>query len=136
MACSDMLGTSSYSPAIRTDIKNSICTTPINTTTVFLETLQAQNKGAMGLLAAGIIITIILLILIPVIVCCCFYKKTEDRDKIKNDVINELNSLKKVDTYKKAYDDSLTEAKKLKEQHLTKDVNQKKKTNEKDFDNI
>lgn len=108
-----MLGTSSYSLAIRTDIKNSICTTPINTTTVFLETLQAQNKGAMGLLAAGIIITIILLILIPVIVCCCFYKKTEDRDKIKNDVINELNSLKKVDTYKKAYDDSLTEAKKI-----------------------
>ena len=115
MACSDILTTSTYSFAIRTDITNSICTTPINTTTVFLDIIQAQNKGAMGLLAAGIIITIILLILIPVIVCCCFYKKAEDRDKVKNDMLAELTSLKNVDTYKKAYNDSLTEAKKLKD---------------------
>lgn len=115
MACSEMLGTSTYNLHIRTDISNRICTTPINTTTVFLEVIQAQNKGAMGLLAAGIIITIILLILIPVIVCCCFYKKAEDRDKVKNDMMAELTSLKNVDTYKKAYNESLTEAKKLKD---------------------
>lgn len=57
----------------------------------------------MGLLAAGIIITIVLLILIPVIVCCCFYKKTEDRDRVKNDILAELSSFKNVETYKKAY---------------------------------
>ena len=44
-------------------------------------------------------------------------------EKEKKKLLKELNSLKKVDTYKKAYDDSLTEAKKLKEQHLTKDFN-------------
>jgi len=53
----------------------------------------------MGLLAAGIIITVIILILIPVLLYCLVYKKHEDREKLKKDLIAEYDHMKKKETY-------------------------------------
>jgi len=91
----------------------------------------------MGLLAAGIIITVIFLILIPVILCVFVYKKPEDREKLKKDLIAEYEHMKKKETYKKAFDDSVAEGKKMKDKILKKDdPAQKKTTEKKDFDDI